>query len=604
MRQAIIALMLGSIANLPAFVAAESVMTPIDLRHVQVDGEIGRRIEVTVENNLLVVDLDGDFLDPFRKRTAKDGYVGLGKTIDALSRFAAYTDDPRVKEKRDHVVNEIIALQEPDGYIGFFQPEARLWSLWDIHETAYLIYGLLTEYELFGNEAALEAARKAADYVMRGWQAAPEKLPGGGEITVYMAVTAIEPALLRLYNIVGDERCRAFCTDFRRLPEWDGEIVTGRWGSIQGHVYAYLSRVLGQLALYDIAPDEGLLGPSRKALDFMLRDGGLTIIGAVGQHECWHDTQDGAANLGETCATAYAIRWWDALLRREGKARYGDLIERALYNALFAAQSPDGRHLRYYVPFEGPRVYFDKDTYCCPCNYRRIVSELPQLIYYAAPDGVVVNLYAPSQATVPLDDETTVSLRQETDYPSDGKVLMNIDPSRPSRFALRLRKPHWGPAPRLTVNGEAYDATVNADGFIEVLREWQAGDRIELDMPMTLRLVKGQRAQAGRAAVMCGPQVFTLNREHNPALAEEDLRLITIDPQTLQGPFPDDSVRPGGLSCKIKAWRTTSWYPFSKHDWELTLTEYPDPKGEMIYFHAPNPKDPALLEDSLQPQIP
>ncbi len=68
-------------------------------------------------------------------------------------------------------------------------------------------------------------------------------------------------------------------------------------------------------------------------------------------------------------------------------------MDRTIYNTLFAAQSPDGRRLRYYSPVEGPRVYFEGDTYCCPCNYRRIVAELPQMVYYQQENGVTVNLY-------------------------------------------------------------------------------------------------------------------------------------------------------------------------------------------------------------------
>lgn len=76
--------------------------------------------------------------------------------------------------------------------------------------------------------------------------------------------------------------------------------------------------------------------------------------------------------------------------------------------------------------------------------------------------------------------------------------------------------------------------------------------------------------------------------------------LLTLDMEgDFVGPFQDDSVRKGGLCCKIKAWKTTNWYPFSKHDWELTLTEFPDPDGELTYFHVPNPLDTALTGDEL-----
>ncbi|MBX7259862.1 MAG: glycoside hydrolase family 127 protein, partial [Candidatus Hydrogenedentes bacterium] len=454
-----------------------------------------------------------------------------------------------------------------------------------------------TDYEICGEKASLEAARKAADYIIARWEAEPDRIPGNGEITTYMAVTCSEPAMLRLYKITGDKKYLEYCTRFRKLPEWDGPIVEGRWGQIAGHAYAYMSRAMAQLDLYRMEPDKKLLIPSRNAMTFLIEKEGLSITGTCGQHECWHSTQEGAANLGETCATAYLLRFCEDLMCMNGDGRYGDLMERAIYNALFAAQSPDGRKIRYYSPFEGPREYFKEDTYCCPCNYRRILAELPQLIYYQRENGVYVNLYTPSEAECPLPDGGVVKLKQDTSYPSGDTVTISVNVDTPRTFAIGLRIPIWCTDPEIKVNGEAVELSNKSP--MPIHKTWRAGDRIELRFPMAPQLIQGRAAQSGRAAVMVGPTVFTLNRAVNPGLEKEDLRLITIDPKTLTGPFPDDSVRPGGMACKVKAWRTTEWYPFSAHTWELTLTEFPDPSGEATYFHVPNPNDETLRPDKL-----
>jgi len=545
-------------AIMQALTGAADVFSAIDIGQVEVGGEFGQRIGATIENNLLVMDLDGDFLQPFRDRKARSGYVGLGKTVDALVRFAAYSADVRVVEKKKTVIGEITRLQEPDGYIGFFVPEARMWSLWDIHEMAYLIYGLTMDYRFFQESVSLDAARKAADYIIARWTAEPDREPGGGEITVYMAVTGIENAMLALYGATNDLKYLNFCTNMRKLAEWDGPVVKGRWGQIQGHAYAYLCRSIAQLRLYRLQPDEALPRTTQRAMEFLLAGDGLAITGTCGQHECWHDTQEGAANLGETCATAYLVRWWDELLRMEGDPLNGDLMERAVYNALFGAQSPDGRRIRYYTPLEGERVYFDGDTYCCPCNYRRIVAELPQMIAYTSGDGVAVNLYTPSTVRFATKEGVAVVLKQETVYPSDGHVRLRVEPEHPATFALKLRIPRWCAGARVVVNGEAQPgAGVTAGTWYAVQRTWGVNDVVEVELPMPLRLVRGRQAQAGRVAVMRGPRVFCLNRARNADLEKTDLRLITIDPATLTGPFPDDALRPGGLICKVKAWETT-----------------------------------------------
>ncbi|MBX7259745.1 MAG: glycoside hydrolase family 127 protein [Candidatus Hydrogenedentes bacterium] len=580
-----------------AIAADSDKMHRLDASKVKVGGEIGRRVDVTLNNNLMVVDLDGQFLAPFKEKKATGGYIGLGKTIDALAHYAVYSGDPRVMEKKKQIVSELIASQEPDGYIGYFKPEQRVFALWDIHEMSYIIWGLVSDYELCGEKASLDAARKAADYIIARWEAEPDRIPGNGEITTYMAVTCSEPAMLRLYGITGDSKYLEYCTKFRKLPEWDGPIVEGRWGQIAGHAYAYMSRAMAQLTLYRMQPSESLLAPSRKAMDFMTKQDGLTIIGTCGQHECWHNTQEGAANLGETCATAYLLRFWEDLMCMNDDPRYGDLMERAVYNALFAAQSPDGRKIRYYSPFEGPREYFKEDTYCCPCNYRRILAELPQLIYFQRNDGVLVNLYTPSEAECPLPGGDSVKLKQETAYPASDTVTIHVDPGAPKTFAVALRIPHWCKEAEVKVNGEKI--APSGKSSVSIAREWRPGDRIELRFPMGPRLVKGRVAQAGRVAVMVGPQVFTVSRKANPELEKENLRLITIDPKTLTGPFPDESVRPGGLACKVKAWRTTEWYPFGEHTFEVTLTEFPDPNGEETYLHVPNPNDESFVDDEL-----
>ena len=157
---AVAAALMGVCAFCPlrALCAADR-LAPLDLRHVTVGGEIGRRINVTVHNNLLQLKVDEDFLKPFRERKSTDEFVGLGTLLDATVQFAAYTGEPKVLALKRYLTREIIKLQAPDGYLGTMKPEGRMWSLWDIHEMGYLVYGLCSDYELFGERASLASAR-------------------------------------------------------------------------------------------------------------------------------------------------------------------------------------------------------------------------------------------------------------------------------------------------------------------------------------------------------------------------------------------------------------------------------------------------------------
>lgn len=583
----------------PTVLSAADALGPVNIRKVRVEGEIGRRIDVTCHNNLMVADLENDFLAPFKAKDRNGGYIGLGKTIDAAVRLAAYTGDPKVLERKNYLVAETLRTQEPDGYIGMLKAEVRVSALWDVHEMGYIVFGLVSDYRFFEEKKSLDAASKLADYIIDRWPSKQDHKAGGGRITEHMAVTGLESAMLALHQASGEKKYLDFCVKVRKLPEWDAQIVTGRWGQIEGHAYAHMCRNIAQLRLYRKQADERLLQPAADVINFLTAKDGLVITGGTSDNECWQDTQEGIGNLGETCATAYLIRLLDELLRMQADSRYGDLMERSIYNALFAAQSPDGRQLRYYAPFDGPRVYFNRDTYCCPCNYRRIVAELPQMVYYKASDSLAVNLYTPSNAEITLRDGLRVKLRQKTDYPNSGQVTIHVDPSKPATFNLKLRIPRWCKNASVRLNDKKPTPALKSGEFHSIERSWKKGDVVTVDMPMPLRLVKGRKAQEGRVAIMRGPLVFCLDPSQNDKLKDVDLRLITLDPNSLEGPFPDDSVHPAGLKCRVRAWGAGRHPSTTKTDLELTLTEFPDPDGKTVYLKVPNPNARQFVDDEL-----
>ena len=404
-------------------------------------------------------------------------------------------------------------------------------------------------------------------------------------------MTGLERTLLTLYGETKNSAYLDFCVKTRALPDWDLRLVIGRRMGIEGHMYAYLTRCLGQLELYRLQPDEKLLRSTRRAMQFLTAGDGACITGGAGQWEIWTDDQDGRGALGETCATAYQLRVYDSLLRLEGKSGYGDLMERTIYNALFAAQSADGRRIRYYTALEGPREYFEQDNFCCPGNFRRIMAELPTMVYYRTNDsGLAVNLFTPSEASFKLHDDVSLKIRQETDYPTSGKVVICVDPSRPERFPLQLRIPRWCGKATVTVNGQPWEKPAVSGEFLSMDRQWNAGDRVTLDMAMPWRYVLGRKRQAGRAAVMRGPLVFCLNPAQNETLAKmdaADLGGMMLHPATLKGSSGGDSVRPAGSACTVDV-GIAGYEMGIKTNFSLRLKEFPDPEGRCIYLRLPD----------------
>jgi DUF1680 family protein len=525
-------------------------------------------------------------------------FIGVGMLLDATVRFAAYSGDKEVIAIKERIVNQLLSNQLKDGYIGYFTPENRLWKAWDIHDMSYIITGLVSDYTIFGKKKSLNAAVKAADYILSGWSGRPADF-----LDFYLL--GIDKAMYSLYRLTGEERFREFGENKKPLT-WAPGIEKGRSPDPIGHIFAYLAVTEAQLNAYRQTADERLTKATRDAMDFLTDHDGLSIIGGAGQEEAWTNDQDGCGDHSETCSSAYQVRIWDNLLRLKGLSAYGDLMERSIYNVLFAAQSPDGRKIRYYTPFEGPKKYFGHDGYCCPNNYRRIISELPLMLYYTNPKGgIAVNLYTASSANVDFTDKTKVNIEQVTDYPNSGVVTLNLKLNKSKSFPLALRIPGWAKNASVKVNGVAIDGKVVAGEFLTLDRTWKTGDCVELNLPMEFRLVAGRKRQSGRFAVMRGPLVYSFSREANPKVdpekAETDIMLgkLTLDATSLKL-VADTTIRENGTACLAGAWKNGFGAKTGPHHYELKLTEFADPAGTVTYFRLPFYGDKtAVVEDEL-----
>lgn len=580
----------------------EDKLTPVSVKQIKIGGEIGRRIDVTINNNIKNLNLQKNFTGHFEQKTGPDvvgAFVGMGMLIDASVRFAAYSNDPEMITIKNEIVEKIINAQLENGYSGFYKPERRLWNSkgggdnWDIHEMAFIIDGMLSDYQFFGNEKALEAAVKTADFIISRWNEMPADY--AKEVDMHVLDTGIDWAIVRLYRITGEKRFLRFVEEVKSLYNWETPITIGRRPGVSGHMFAYFAMCMAQMELYRLSGNSDLLKQTENAIHFFLADDGLTITGSAGIREIWTNDQDGEGHLGETCATAYQMRVYESLLRLTGDSKYGDLMERTALNGLFGAQSPDGDKIRYYTPFEGEREYYHVEYMCCPGNYRRIISELPGMVFYTTKNGISVNLYTNSSVQTELPNGTKLQLQQKTNYPGSGKIEISVTPEKEMDFAVLLRVPAWAENAGIKINGNNWEGEIKAGSFVSIQRKWSANDKIELDFPMEFRFVKGRKRNSGKVALMRGPVIYGLNLEKNQDATVNgkrtynDLRRILIDPATLTGPVSDNSVRPNGTAAFIKAWREEySGKADLKHEFELKLTEFPDPGSQFIYFKIPD----------------
>jgi hypothetical protein len=155
-----------------------------------------------------------------------------------------------------------------------------------------------------------------------------------------------------------------------------------------------------------------------------------------------------------------------------------------------------------------------------------------------------VHLFGGSTLDTTLPDGRRVKLKQETDYPWDGRVKITIESAPSGDVSLFVRIPGWAAGAALKVNGKAVE--VAAGRYAEVRRTWTAGDVVELTLPMNPRLVEAHplvEADRNQVAVMRGPLVYCVESTDLPkgvgvqsiALPREAKFTPRFDPKLLGG---------------------------------------------------------------------
>ncbi len=363
----------------------------------------------------------------------------------------------------------------------------------------------------------------------------------------------IKIGLLRLYRATGNDRylkLAQFFLDTRGNPQ-GRSILYGPYAQDHQPVKSQ-TRAIGHAVratylytpLTEIAALTG--DPEYAAADERIWNDAVSMrtyltggIGSYRDEEDYGDDYD-LPNLGawnEICA-AYGNTFWNQklfLLKQD--AKYIDVLERTLYNALLVGVSLNGDTYLYQAPL---KTYgsFTRHTWfgpnCCPPNLARLLPQLGGLIYARNDSDLFVNLFIGSRADVKLKN-TSVSVTQETRYPWEGTIKIALNPQTAATFAVHIRIPGWArsePLPgslyhylpaaetsvALAVNGSPVSSAVE-NGYARIEREWKAGDTIRLDLPMPVRRVLASEQVAddrGMVALERGPLVFCAEEADNP----------------------------------------------------------------------------------------
>ncbi|MBI5684144.1 MAG: glycoside hydrolase family 127 protein, partial [Verrucomicrobia bacterium] len=191
-----------------------------------------------------------------------------------------------------------------------------------------------------------------------------------------------------------------------------------------------------------------------------------------------------------------------------------------------------GKWCTYNTPMDGLRgnsmkqIAFQirpgsEEINCCSANAPRGFGMISDWALMTDGQGLVLNWYGPSALSAMLNG-TAVAIKQQTDYPRDGRIVLNVSPERDMRFPLKLRIPHWSATSRVQVNGQPV-RDVKPGAYLVLDREWKPGDTVQVDLDMSLHYWAGERECAGTTSIYRGPLllVYELDRQWpalNPAI--------------------------------------------------------------------------------------
>ncbi len=503
--------------------------------------------QVTINHGFEKCDAEGRFENFFIAGGIKEGTTRGKMPFDDTDVYkiiegASYSLITNPNDLLDKYLDSIIAIiaigQEPDGYLTTWltidstKPPAwwvdsvggrwvREQSSHELYNSGHLFEAAVAHYLATGKKSLLDIALKNADLLVKTF--------GYGKITIPPGHQIVETGLLKLYAVTGKEEYRNLAKFFLDIrgdstthtlfgPYSQDHKPVVQQSEIVGHavraVYMYAS-MTDIAALYN---DNSYLNAVMKIWENMVTRR-MYVTGGIGaRHEGESVGDDyelpNKTAYSETCASIGNVYWNARLFQLTGNAKFFNVIERILYNALLAGISYDGTKFFYVNPLEADTTFAFNygyrtrqpwfDCSCCPTNLMRFLPSLPSYSYAQWNDTLYVNLYLSNKATITLN-EIQLQVEQSTSYPWDGSVSIKLLPQQSSVFTLKLRIPSWTTNEVLpgdlyaylepqndpiiiTVNGKKVSFKTT-DGYIELTQQWKKNDVVRLYFPMRVRRI-------------------------------------------------------------------------------------------------------------------
>ena len=481
--------------------------------------------------------------------TGLDGHMG-GHYLSALALMWASTGNAEVKARLDHVVAELKRCQDQigTGYLGGIPKGAEAWSeiaagnlkadnfglngRWVPWYNLHKLYaGLRDAWRYAGNAEAKGMLVRLSDWAERLTTPLTDaqmqdmlRAEHGGMNEIFADVA----------EITGDKRYLALAQRFSHRAVL--QPLAEQRDQLTGlHANTQIPKVIGYGRMAELTQQpEG-----RRAAEFFWHtvvDKRSVAIGGNSVREHFHPADDFKPMVDdvegpETC-NSYNMLKLTALLHRTAgtgaeQAQLADYYERTLYNHILASQHPQGGFV-YFTPMRPQhyRVYsqVDQGMWCCVGSGIESHARHGEFVYSnEGADKFFVNLFVASSVDW---RERSLRLTQSTNFPDEARTQLKIEQGQ-GRFTLALRYPAWVAAGslRITVNGQPVAVKAKPGSYVELTRDWKAGDRVVMQLPMRTH-VEPMPALPRYVAVLHGPIV--LAAKTNP-IADEALNFKADD---------------------------------------------------------------------------
>jgi uncharacterized protein len=463
-------------------------------------------------------------------------------------------DRPELRNVTSSMIHEVVAVQEPTGYLNTYYVGDRAADRMlqhsqevghELYNLGHMLQGAIAYYRATEDPTLLDAGVRFVDGFLL-----PNYGPGPNQRPIVSGHPEIEMSLIELYRTTGNRKYLELAgyilhgddrlaLEPRRIVYMYCGIPFVSRNKLEGHAVRAMYACCGATDYY-LETGEPSYWKTLNTLWDDLVSRQMYITGGVGarsQGEAFGDAYElpNAQAYGESCAAIGNMMWNWRMLAASGDAKFTDVIERALYNGINSGMSLDGvtycyRNPLAFDPSSGDRIRNPwYDVTCCPPNLERTFASLPGYFYSTSKDGVYVHLYDNSELNWRLENGPPLTIVQKTQYPWEGAIQLTVKPSQAVDFTFYVRIPGWVRNAKVAVNGKAL-AGASSGQYLPIRRQWSPGDTVNLQFSMPTEVISSNLRvpeNTGRIAVQRGPVVYCMEHvDQSSTAALSDLAVV------------------------------------------------------------------------------